>query len=144
MSSVVNITVRDEDIGLTLSELHGNTRNAVLFAAGRRLPGEIIRQNAVPFRSGSLLDSMQVSTSSEGVNVRFTAPHAEAVEFGARPHKIVAKNWPTLVFFKSGWKRPKEVNHPGFSGRGYALKVGKLLEELIIEELFARLSRGLL
>ena len=105
----------------------------------------MIRNNLVPFRTGALLDSMRVSSSSEGVNVRFTAPHAAAVEFGAKPHKIRARNWPTLVIpFGGSYRRPKEVDHPGFGGLGYALKVGKLLEELIIEELFARLSKGLL
>ncbi len=146
MSSSVSVTIRAEDIGIALDEIHGNTVNAAVYAASIKLKREVLRRGIVPFRTGELFDSMKVTTSGRNqVNVRFEAPYAEAVEFGARPHKIRAKNWPTLVFWASGgWRRPKEVDHPGFSGRHYAIAVGKVLEELIIDELFARLSRGLL
>ena len=146
MSSSISVTIRAEDIGLALDEIHGNTMNAVIYAASVKLKSEVLRRGIVPFRTGELFDSMQVTTSGGNeINVSFKAPHAEAVEFGARPHKIRARNYPTLVFWASGgWRRPTEVDHPGFTGRHYAIEVGKVLEELIIDELFARLSRGLI
>lgn len=73
-----------------------------------------------PQRQPKLRTSQQVTRTTSptrySVKVRYTAPQANFTELGTSPHKIRAKNGPTLRFY---WPRvgrvvwPVEVNHPG-------------------------------
>jgi len=53
---------------------------------------------------------------------KFPAVVAKTLESGSKPHLIVARNAPALVFFWEKLGRVvafKSVNHPGFPGRSY-------------------------
>lgn len=71
-------------------------------------------------RSGLLQRSTQYTLADSGgrLRLKFTnaAKHAMPIENGSRPHPIVARRAPLLVFFweKVGkWMAVKKVNHPG-------------------------------
>lgn len=71
----------------------------------------------VPVDSGQLYRSIKVSTGSKRGRITAKlkaggrlAPHAHLVEYGTRPHKIVARNGSGLTV---GGSVVREVDHPG-------------------------------
>lgn len=73
-----------------------------------------------PFKTGRLKASHELPEFRWGFAPSFTianrAPYAAPVHEGARPHRIVARRAPLLVFFweKRGVEfRGRSVNHPG-------------------------------
>jgi len=72
------------------------------------------RKNSENLRDNVLREK----TSKLGRSVVAKTSYAQAVEKGTKPHKIVAKNSPLLVFQGKDGKTVKvpSVNHPGASG----------------------------
>lgn len=80
--------------------------------------GHVQHHNDFKRRTGKLQDTTdyRVVRLKGGRLLRITNPqkYAGAIDGGARPHLIRAKNKPYLHFKgKRGWARVKFVNHPG-------------------------------
>ena len=104
-------------------------------AAEVQRAGEEARRRAmaeVPVSTGATKRSAYVQyrtqTTVNGVpyqavsRVGFSAPWANILESGAKPHLIKAVNTPMLSFFwekAARWVEFKQVNHPGFAPRPY-------------------------
>jgi hypothetical protein len=80
-------------------------------------------------KSGAMAAGMHYKRGHWSRGIQFEAgtdvPYAAANDQGAKPHKIVAKNAPYLVFF---WPKVgrvvhfKSVNHPGNKAYGWAMR----------------------
>lgn len=88
--------------------------------AGRHGVDHVQQFPAFKPRTGALQKATQsrVIKTAGGRLVRLSNAkrYAEAIDTGARPHVIAARNAPLLVFFwkkKGIWMRTRKVNHPG-------------------------------
>jgi hypothetical protein len=75
-----------------------------------------------------------------------TAKYAAAIDLGARPHDIHARNKPFLHFLgKRGWVRTKRVKHPGNKPylflQGASQVAGRLLQQKLTVKL-GRIARS--
>ncbi len=71
-----------------------------------------------------------------------SAKHAVYVEEDTRPHAIVARRAPFLVFrVKGKWFRKKRVKHPGTTGKHFMRIARDLAERSLLRSLDASLSR---
>lgn len=94
--------------------------NENLHTAGEIAMGEVRNRPTFKPRTGNLQRSadFQVLTNRSGgkLTISDSAAYARAIEDGAKPHPIVARRAPMLVFYwaKIGrWVRCFKVNHPG-------------------------------
>lgn len=111
-----------DDLLQTLApKMHKNINRAGL-RAGAAVFREEVRQN-VPVSSGALKKSVRITTRAKGGKVSASvkignakAWYAHLVEFGTRPHKIMAK--PRSGLDINGTVR-REVDHPGSPGKPF-------------------------
>jgi hypothetical protein len=88
-----------------------------------KLAEDEIRPN-IPVRTGTARDTFKSRVTGKGIDLqgqigwwgKSKAWYINIVEYGAKPHKIVAKDGGFLGF---GSTVVRSVNHPGFSKRGF-------------------------
>lgn len=79
-------------------------------------------QAAAPVDTGNLKNSIGQDFDDDGLGFEAgpTAEYGAAIEFGARPHKIYARNGGVLVFPYGGVLQfRRSVNHPGNAPQPY-------------------------
>lgn len=104
-----------------------------------------IRPN-IPVLTGTARDSFKSRVTGKGIDLqgqvgwwgKSKAWYINIVEYGAKPHKIVAKDGGFLGF---GSTVVRSVNHPGFSKRGF-MAAGFSAVQPIINADMAKASEG--
>lgn len=113
----------EKQLAKDLKALRQNSRSAIHKTARKAV--RIIRKNT-PHAFGELQDSIYAATSAKNNATIVSAPHAQAVEVGARPHLVPLEElikWVKLrgmqgltnsgqvVRKKQGWKGPTSREH---------------------------------
>lgn len=115
--------------------------NSALYRATKRIRNEA--RSVIPRRTGKLQDSLKVGFGNDEITLILDAKntegqsYAKAVDEGAKPHTIAAKNADYLHFkTRSGdWVRTKSVSHPGYAGRSFMDQVKEIAIRIIKEEI---------
>jgi len=125
------------------SNLSERMQSAIDFAirkAALRVQNEA--KELMPIRTGRLRSSFTATANPGGIDMKWTAPYAEDVNFGATPHIILPKAAQVLKFQMGGKTVfAKRVNHPGFQGRFFSMNVGSLASQILNEELMLSISK---
>jgi len=124
-------------------QLPAAMQSAIISAISRavtRINSEL--RDIAPVRTGRLRQSFSATAEGEGIKMEWDTPYAEVADIGAPPHGIDAAEGNPLTFFgRDGWVRTYHVNHPGYVGSFYRLKVGQQAMVILNEEMMQALSR---
>jgi len=137
----VTITVPFDDIP-SLTDLPQRAFNSAAYQATRDI--QDAAWGIVPFRTGQLIESMKVRVGVNEITISFDRRGglsrkqiAGVIDRGAAPHTIVAKQAKALRL-QDGRFRYK-VEHPGYGGRGYILKMKEVARQILTRRLLEAL-----
>ena len=107
------------------SEIPSLTRDIKALVAAKLAPGALFKTSTrlLPALSSQMVENKDELYGRVYIDgTKFPNVVAHTLESGSKPHLIVARNAPALVFFWEKLGRVvafKSVNHPGFPGRSY-------------------------
>ena len=138
MSVIITVDLSDMP---DMEDLPMRAFNSAAYAATRDI--QAAAWSIVPFRTGKLIESMKVYVGSDGLRITFdrrgglaNEQIADVIDMGARPHKITAVKAKAL---NTPYGPRYSVNHPGYGGRGYILKMKEVARQIMTRRLIEAL-----
>lgn len=126
-----------DSLNLGLAGLRNNSIQSLTIAL-KTVVQQAQQAKSFADRTGKLRQSIGSTQSGLEGRAFAAAPHAAFVEFGTRPHPIVAKNGGVLAFSVNGaMVFTRRVNHPGTPATmffGKAADVGAQSLEYLLED----------